>query len=275
MKRLTQYAVLLLLVGAAASVGQTQQLEEFRQSAHTPQPEEPKPAKRRRSFYDCEDDPFDDLKAMVVFGVLAAPYYLPYAAFDQPGCDRFESYAAEQRQIAYKDTNWFCNSTNVVASARAQVDYGTDFSGLEQIGTKLQVDLPVWRLTLDGSISSYYEQLAAGGEDHLAIGDANLVFRFAQGERIVWRSGVGMNWLADTHNEAGFNFTYGLDAMPWEPVVFSTEIDLGTLGHERLLRSRTTLGLQWREVEVYTGYEYVEAGSAGLSTMLFGVRGWW
>lgn len=271
MNRLLRCAVLLVAC-AAATPAAAQRLEAFRSAAHTPQPADDQPSKRRRSSSSCDDDSaWDDLVGWVV----TSPYWLPNAAFDQPGCDRFATYDEQLGRVGYTDTEWFDHATNIVASARAQVDYGTNFDGLEQIGTKLQVDLPVWRLTLDGSISNYYEELAAGGEDHLAIGDVNLVFRFAQGERIVWRSGVGVNWLADAHNEAGFNFTYGLDAMPWEPVVFSTEIDLGTLGHESLLCSRTTLGLQWRAVEVYTGFEYVELGSAGLSTMLFGVRGWW
>ncbi|MCA9234495.1 MAG: hypothetical protein KDA44_03440 [Planctomycetales bacterium] len=279
-RRRSVASILVAGMVLASPAARAQKLEQIRQSVHTAPPSDPpsetpsKKPRRSDSSY-ANDDPLSELAGMVVWSVVAAPYYLPYHIFDDPFCNRFGSYCQQRDEIHWKDTEWFYNSTSYVASARAQVDYGTNFDGIQLVGSKLQVDLPILRTTLDASVNNYFEELPGGGHDQLTLGDANLVWRFAQSDRTVWRSGLGVNWLADSHNDIGFNFTYGFDALVIEPLAFSTEIDLGTLGHSNLFRSRTTLGAQWRDWEVYTGFEYLHLRSADLSNMLLGVRYWW
>lgn len=276
---LVRPCLLLLLVGSfllVDSAARGQELGALRDSVHK---KKSKPSSKKN---DCDDDWFDDHSnhhdddddsgsnffGTILMGAAVAPYYGPWLVFDDPFCERFEGHDSYDPD---NDDRWATG----ISSARLQVDYGTDFSGLESVATKWQVDLFFLRTTLDGSVNSYFEELPGGRHDHLTLGDANIVYRFAQSERTVWRSGIGLNWLADGHADIGFNFTYGFDYLLGDPFVFSTEIDWGTLGRSELFRSRTTLGAQWRDAEIYTGFEYLDVGKAELPTMLFGMRYWY
>src|SRR5207237_1345217 len=48
------------------------------------------------------------------------------------------------------------------------------------------------RLGFDSELNYWRESLSPGAFDHLWTGDANLVYRFAQNERIQMRSGIGL-----------------------------------------------------------------------------------
>lgn len=210
----------------------------------------------------------------VAMAVFSAPYWIPYSLVDEPGYERFAGYCESYPHSEYKETDWFDRSNDFVCSARAQVEYGLDFSDLQTVGARLLLDFPAWRTSLDASWNSYFENTDMG-TDKLAVGDANLVWRFVQHPSTQWRSGVGINWLADDHTDVGFNFTYGFDVLPIHPFVWSNELDLGRLGHATLLRVRSTVGAQWSDGELYTGFEYLDIDHAHLPTMLFGFRYWW
>ena len=225
------------------------------------------------SFDDYDDDGTVGAALLMVVG---SPFFFPNFFLDEPGCVRFTGYNLEYRENSFEDSDWFFHSTQFVSSARAQVEYGTDFNDMQTVGSRLQVDFARWRSTLDVSWNNYYEQTNTG-TDHLAVGDANWVFRFVQHPFTVWRSGIGINWLNDTQDDIGFNFTYGVDIafgtpQPW---VWSSDLDLGKLGDTGLFRYRTTLGLQHHDGEIYTGFEYLDVGDAQIPTMLFGARYWW
>lgn len=266
------------VVVAAPSVGE--ELEQVREGVHAPDPPSAPSAPRERSNdtwddpWDDSDDSFDDAVTYLVLAVVAAPYWIPYSAFDEPGCERFAGYCEEYDHLPFKDSEWFCSSNYIVASARAQAEYGTNYGDMQSVGTRLQIDFPLLRTSIESSWTNYYEDLSSG-TDHLALGDANLVFRFVQNPRTTWRSGVGLNWLNASDGDIGFNFTYGVDVLPVHPVVWSSEIDLGTLGNASLFRIRTTLGAQWLDGELYTGFEYVDIEDAQIPQMLFGFRYWW
>lgn len=256
------------------------ELESLRTRVHSSPPEDASSERPgRREAYDPHDESVEDfaeeLFGGLVLTTVAAPVWVPHRWFDDPDCERFAGYCETDKCSGYKESDWFYDSTDFVSAARAQVEYGTDYSGTQTVGGKLQFDLPVCRTTFDGSWTTYYEDVANAGTDTLSLGDANIVFRFAQNPRMTWRTGVGVNWLADAQSEAGFNFTYGIDVLPTYPFVWSAEIDWGTLGHAELFRSRTTLGAQWREVELYCGFEYVDVDTAHILTMLYGLRYWW
>ena len=230
----------------------------------------------RSSWGDDSDDEgfLDGILGGIFVGVVTSPWTVPHLVFDEPGSDRFTGYN-ETYDTTFEHTDWFCRSTDFISSARAQLEYGTDFNDMQTVGTRIQVDFARLRSTLDISWNNYYEQLATDNTDHLAIGDANLVVRFSQSERTVWRSGLGINWINDRRDDIGFNFTYGFDLLPKDPWVWSSEIDLGTLGDANLFRARTTLGAQWHDGEIYTGFEYLDVADAQIPTMLFGARYWW
>ncbi len=58
-----------------------------------------------------------------------------------------------------------------------------------------------------------------------------------------------------TQTDLGFNFTYGADFFPAKPWVFSAVLDAGTHRQAGLFRFRSTAGVVYRSVELYSGYE--------------------
>ena len=129
------------------------------------------------------------------------------------------------------------------------------------------------RFEFDARFQHLAERLADGGQDQLWTGDCNVTYRFAQSEFAQFRAGLGINWLNDpTQTDLGFNFTYGADFFPAKPWVFSAVLDAGTLGHAGLFRFRTTAGVVYRSVELYSGYEYTDIGSVHWNGLIGGVR---
>ncbi|MCA8997703.1 MAG: hypothetical protein KDA80_11975, partial [Planctomycetaceae bacterium] len=150
-------------------------------------------------------------------------------------------------------------------------EYGNDFDGIEQIGGRYLIE-GSHRFGVDTEFHSWLEELPQG-TDSLWTGDFNVVHRFAQSEHVQFRTGLGANWLED-HGSAdfGINFTYGVDVFPKKPWVWSNTIDLGTLGDAGRFHFRSTIGLQVRNVEFFTGYDYQRIGDAELPGLLTGIK---
>jgi hypothetical protein len=158
-------------------------------------------------------------------------------------------------------------------AGRFDLEYANEFDNLSRMGGHLLVSTTS-RFELDLEASRFEEHLFSGETDHLWIGDANLSYRFAQNEYVQFRSGLGMNWMADGRADVGFNFTYGADFFPARPWVISANLDWGTLGHAELFRFRTTVGAIVNRFEVYTGYEYFDLGNTQANSLLAGIRLW-
>ena len=120
----------------------------------------------------------------------------------------------------------------------------------------------IWRIGLEGGITYFRERLQDGANDQLAIGDINLVFRFAQQENIQMRAGLGARLMYDAAQVTpGFNFTYGMDIYPVFPLVLSASIDLGNLGMAFCMHGRGTIGAVFYGVEIYAGWDGFLIGS--------------
>jgi hypothetical protein len=159
-------------------------------------------------------------------------------------------------------------------AARLHVEYADEFNDVERVGGHLLLETRS-RFGLDTETSYLEEKLPGGAQDELWLGDCNVVFRFAQGERAQFRTGLGFNYLDDPlDTNFGFNFTYGADFFPRKPWVVSATIDWGTLGEAELFRARTTGGVVVYGVEVYTGYEYLDIDATQMNGVLGGVRIW-
>ena len=131
------------------------------------------------------------------------------------------------------------------------------------------------RFGFDATLNRLQEELPGGGADELYRGDANLLFRFAQSERLQLRAGGGFNWLSDNlGSNYGFNFTYGGDWFPHRPWIVSAEIDLGTLGNATLFHTRATVGALLFKSEVYAGVDHLSIGNTNLTNLIGGVRVW-
>ena len=160
-------------------------------------------------------------------------------------------------------------------SVRLDAEYVDTFDDLDNvIGGHLLLDTAS-RFGLSASFEHLEEVLSGGDRDQLQIGDCNLVYRFAQSGWAEFRTGLGMNWMADScRTDLGFNFTYAADIYPRKPWVLSAAIDWGTLGHAELFRFRTTAGVVFHGVETYAGYEYTDIGCAHWNGLVAGLRIW-
>lgn len=159
-------------------------------------------------------------------------------------------------------------------SLQARSEYSSDFDDLTRVGNRLVFDTRT-RFGADAEFNYWHEQPAGQPHDSLWTGDANLLFRIAQSERMQVRTGVGVNWLADKDAaDFGFNFTYQGEFFPRDPWVLSGEIDWGTLGDETLFHARATVGVQWHRAEFFTGYDYFDVDRTELGTVVGGVRLW-
>jgi hypothetical protein len=155
-----------------------------------------------------------------------------------------------------------------------RADYADNFGHLSGVGGQLILETTS-RFGIDTSFQYLTERTPGGDDDHLSLGDCNLVYRFAQSPRAAMRTGIGANWLNDsTRTDLGFNFTYGGDFFPRKPWVLSAEVDWGTLGHAGLFRFRTTAGVIVNRFEGYVGYEYLDIGTTQGNFLIGGVRVW-
>ena len=143
-----------------------------------------------------------------------------------------------------------------------------DFSYLLVEGT--------WRWGIESDVRHIHEEWLPAGQDELWLGDANVLFRFAQSESVQMRTGLGVNFLNDPiGTDFGFNFTYGGDWFPVQPLVVSGELDAGTLGSSHLYHLRGTIGANWNISEVYVGYDYYDVGRTQIAGLVAGVRLWY
>ncbi len=156
---------------------------------------------------------------------------------------------------------------------QVRTDYLDDFDRLSGVGGQFLLETTS-RWGVDVSFQQFHEQLSSG-DDHLTLGDCNVVYRFAQHSHGQMRTGIGVNWLDnDGRTDLGFNFTYGGDFFPRKPWVLSSEIDWGTLGHAGLFRFRTTAGVVLDRFETYVGYEYLDIGTTQGNFLIGGLRVW-
>ncbi|REJ92920.1 MAG: hypothetical protein DWQ34_12020 [Planctomycetota bacterium] len=229
---------------------------------------------------DCDDEP-SVFGAMIgeIFGppilyTVSSPWWGPHTALnDQWG------FRAEFADAPYSDHHngyLLINSPGAGRSVagRFSTEYGNDLSGLSRVGTRLLVDTSS-RIGFDAEWSQWTEEVR-GGHDSLSTGDFNAILRFAQSERVQFRSGIGFNWLADSHDsDFGVNLTYGVDLFPARPWVVSSTFDCGTLGDAVLFRARGSVGVVWKCAELFTGYDYQRFGSADLHGPIIGLRLWY
>lgn len=158
-------------------------------------------------------------------------------------------------------------------TGRTRLEYGTDFDDIDRVGGQILVSHSS-RLGIDAEWNSFAEKTATG-TDRLTLGDINLVYRIAQSERLLWRAGIGLNWLDDeVDTEYGINFTYGADWFPCEPLVVSSTLDWGRLSETSRFHIRSTLGVVVHGWELYAGYDYETIGGVDLYGPVAGVRFW-
>ena len=211
---------------------------------------------------------------VIVGGAVSSPFWAPHWLLD-------DNYSVPEYfpRFPYDNTPGYLVEQGTPAPSRSfagrlDADYVEAFDHLDLINAHLLISTTS-RLEFDGRIQHLGEPLGNGREDELWIGDCNVMFRFAQSSSAQFRAGLGINWLNDPgQTDLGFNFTYGVDVFPVKPLIFSTVMDAGTLGHAGMFRFRATAGAIYGPIEFYTGYEYTDIGRASWNGLIGGVRLW-
>jgi hypothetical protein len=260
------------------------QLDAIRRDVREPDPpnasvpDAPAPEERLATPEDYgqtgEAQGYDLVGAMTLGAlVVAAPFVGPYKLL----ADDF-SVSRSFAQFPYDNTAGYTTTYGLsdtrLWSAQFSTDYATTFNDLDSIGGHLLINTST-RFGFDGTVSCFQEALPNRHSDNLCLGDGNITFCFAQDEHMLWRTGLGMNWLTDSRQtDLGFNFTYGTDWFPCKPWVVSAAIDLGSLGHSGFFHFRSTVGVIVNRFEVYTGYEYYDFDRVQLNALIGGLRIW-
>jgi hypothetical protein len=165
-------------------------------------------------------------------------------------------------------------------AARASVETGSDFSGLDRIGLRLFLDSDT-RLGLKSDWDYFSERLACGCRDSLWLGDATVTYRLAEETgtdrlpELQIHLGAGVRWLFDGgETRAGLNLYSGFDLFPKRPVHVFGSLEAGTLGAAGLYRAHGGVGWHWSRAELFAGYDYLYIGGTRLQGPFAGVRLW-
>ena len=222
-----------------------------------------------------DDNELNQLFGQAFFAIISAPFTIPalflgdkydhYTEFpdypyaeDVPGSLLFDSENNAKKQ------SWTGNFQAVAIPGNDHV---------ERFGGRLVLESGM-RFGIDTEAGYLTRVRSNGGNNSVWIGDANLVYRFAESEHVQMRTGIGVNWLSDQiRPEAGFNFTYGVDWFPRKPWTVSSIIDVGTLGQANLFHNRSTIGVMLGATEAFVGYDYLQINSAKIQGPVAGI-GW-
>lgn len=246
-----------------------------------PPPKQPKEPCEDPWNHSCDEDDNDGdgalLGAFVGGTVLlaTAPYWGPHALAE--GSEPLSAYFAS---APYESSpGWMLHGREAQPpldsyawGSQIRAEYLDDYDGLTGYRGRLLTE-HVSRWGFDGESNYWRQALSPGVHDELWTGDANVVYRFAQNERVQMRSGLGVAWLSDQQQtDLGFNFTYAGDFYPIQPLVISAELDTGWIGEAWMLHLRSTVGVVYKQTEVYSGYDYLEIGNAQIDGFVAGLK---
>lgn len=282
------FASLLILLICTGVLPAQEKLQQVRDEVRTEEPEE--------SWSDCDDDDNDccleladacgECCGWLLCHVALAPFWWPHELIEPDGMvgGYFLPWPYAQQQPG---SMWLQRLTELPAAGdevatpwvkrwqlRLALEESNDFDGLNRVNGHLLLD-STSRLGFQTSWSYLSEKLDCGCHDDMVLGDFNLVVRFAQSERAQFRTGLGCRLLGDRcGTDWGFNFTYGADLFPAQPLVLSAQLDAGTLGEAGVFHIRGSAGLLLRRWEVYAGYDFLQIGSTALQGPIAGLRLW-
>ena len=137
------------------------------------------------------------------FAVLA-PHYLLEDDFSDAGYFRLFPY---ERESDYIEKCPILGQTRPLA-LRLDAEYVATFDRLDIFDAHLLLSTAS-RFDVAASWNHLEERLPGGGRDKLSLGDCNLVYRFAQTGWAEFRTGLGVNWMADS-GDANFGLEFQL-----------------------------------------------------------------
>jgi len=235
---------------------------------------------------DDDDDDYygdgdgDDISPDLVMA-LFWPFILPFGATDDcyGGDYLYPWYPyAENQPIALTSTcaDRAARDPGVGQSWALQIsaDVVPQVDAILRLDASVRIQTPL-RLEIESAWSNFRERLPEGGVDQLTIGDLNFVVRFAQSSTVQFRAGLGARVMLDARGtDPGFNFTYGFDLFPVDPLVISAALDLGNLGFAGYFQGRFTLGVTLLGGELFAGWDHIQIGRVSLTGPVAGARFW-
>jgi hypothetical protein len=194
----------------------------------------------------------------------ARPYAPDCVAFIQPGEPLPHNDDLDHLDPAYLKP-W---------SVRLALDDGNNFNGVNRLGGHLSVDT-AWRVGVTTNWNFLHERLPGGHSDEAVLGDMNLTIRVGQNDWVQVHAGAGARLLSDRRTtQGGFNFLYSADFFPVDPLVISTQVDVGNLHDSLVIHARGTIGCQIGRFELFGGYDFLRIGSVNIQGPLAGLRLW-
>jgi hypothetical protein len=160
-------------------------------------------------------------------------------------------------------------------SGRLGVDYLTDFGGTTRI--RGQALTKTWMgIGIDTEADYWQRQVPNRGSEPLWTGDLNVIYSLMPHPRFKLRSGAGAAWrIEDGNPHAGYNLTTGLDVYLLWRFMLTGEVDYGAIRHDKLFRYRVGLGLTWKTLEFFSGYDSYKLGNEHLDGWMNGVQFWY
>lgn len=273
-------AYIALPAGAISAQGILQQLRDDVQYGVEDEDEESQPERHHHCQYDdCDpDSPWRIAMGNMICMGVTAPFWGPpvwcgdgYASTTYLSCYPYQHDCSGFVLVSPLPKSEYLFNW----SLRVRGEYADDFDSMTRYGGRI-----LWesrnRFGFDTSVDYRQEAIVDDRYDDLWTGDANVVFRFAQNEYLVMRSGLGVNYLSDDDGtDLGFNFTYGGDWFPMKPFIVSAEIDWGWIGKAGLFNARSTIGVNIQNIEVYCGFSYFDVGSAQIRGVISGLQLWY
>jgi hypothetical protein len=237
-----------------------------------------------RCASEDDESALGELFGPVAAVVLGAPFTVPHALLgdDLDRSASFPGHPYARPEGGFLDTAlrrepeapgpWYDPAALKPWSARAQLENGNNFSGLNRTGAALVFDTGS-RFGLSSRWDHFQERLGCGCRDHTTLGDVHLTYRFAQSARAAFHAGAGARWRFDHRDRSGgVSFLYGADFFPVKPLVVSASVELGNLDRNFVVRARASAGWQIGRCELLGGYDFLRLGSVNLQGPFLGVR---
>ncbi|HEY6879507.1 MAG TPA: hypothetical protein VI299_15880 [Polyangiales bacterium] len=214
------------------------------------------------------------------FGVFAftigSPWTIPRMFFDHPTLVGYAPYPfANGPGLLRTRSEQAPDAARTVAIA-LDVESGYMLQGVVPSGVALRVLLP-HRLELDARFTGLTD-VNERPVEVASAGTAHMIYRFAQGLRYDFRTGLGLRMFALDAPRLGIDILYGVDTYLGPNIVWRMELHLGSAGDAFVGQARSTIGAMLHRFELYAGYDhtaYINAdGRAALGGPIAGLRAW-
>lgn len=127
--------------------------------------------------------------------------------------------------------------------------------------TQLDFSLPI-TLRLDYRLLT---EADGGTRNYAGLGNAELLYRFAESGALRFFTGAGYVQWADVAGLGhGFGLIYGFEAFPIRPITFGSRVSIGVLGESYGFQWRSHIGVMISRYEVQVAYDHVDVGGAQL-----------